>query len=88
MADALALGASGSNPMGVQLSPPALSPKTKKLSMEAFLFWVCAGEDSNLQAFAGTSPSSWRVYQFLHPRIEPLYYTKTTEFLNGFCYLF
>ena len=29
----------------------------------AVLSW-CAGEDSNLQAMTGTSPSSWRVYHF------------------------
>ena len=29
----------------------------------------CAGEDSNLHALASTSPSSWPVYRFQHPRV-------------------
>src|SRR3989344_5190738 len=32
----------------------------------------CAGEDSNLHGLSATSPSSWPVYQFQHPRMFPI----------------
>lgn len=31
-----------------------------------FRDFLCPGRDSNLHAETGTSPSSWRVYQFHH----------------------
>src|SRR3989338_4135453 len=40
-----------------------LSPRKKSRSP----IW-CAGEDLNLHVLADTSPSSWPVYRFQHPR--------------------
>ena len=45
-------------------------------------FVMCPEQDSNLHTVTGTSPSSWRVYQFHHLGVERLKGTKAKRF-NG-----
>jgi surfactin synthase thioesterase subunit len=46
------------------------------------VFCQCPEQDSNLHTVAGTSPSSWRVYQFHHLGEERLKGTEAQR-LNG-----